>query len=300
MPSNETLAALKIKIAQLTEKGLDLETAIPSFSVFRANEPTQTSSLVYVPSVCVVVQGEKHIVLGDDSFDYNSGRYLLTAIDLPTIVQITEASHEKPFLGMKLELDQRELSNLMIEHRLPAPKPHQTSRGMATGEMTGQLLEAFKRLLDLLDQPQDIPVMATLIQREIYYRLLTGEQGNRLRQMISSNSQSSQISQAIKWLRLNFSSPLRIEDLAAQASMSKSTFHQHFRELTAMSPLQYQKCLRLNEARRLMLLERMDASSAAFKVGYESPSQFSREYSRMFGAPPSRDIGGLRQSSADA
>lgn len=300
MPKNETLEALKVKIAQLTEKAHDLETAIPNFSVFRADKPTQTSSLVYIPSICVVVQGEKHIILGEDSFIYNSERFLLAAVDLPTIVQITEASPEKPFLGMRLELDQRELSNLIIEHRLPAPKPHQTSRGMATGEMTGQLLEAFKRLLDLLDQPQDIPVMATLVQREIYYRLLTSDQGTRLRQMISSSSQSSQIALAIKWLRMNFSSPLRIEDLAARVSMSKSAFHSHFRELTAMSPLQYQKCLRLNEARRLMLLERMDASSAAFQVGYESPSQFSREYSRMFGAPPSRDIGGLRQITADA
>ena len=300
MTKKETLEALKNKIAQLTEKAPELETSIPNFSVFRANEPTQTSSLVYVPSVCVVVQGEKHIVLGEDSFTYNSERFLLAAIDLPTIVQITEASHEKPFLGMKLNLDQRELSNLMIENRLPVPKPHQTSRGMATGGMSQQLLEAFKRLLDLLGQPEDIPVMAPLIQREIYYRLLTGEQGTRLRQMVSAGTQSSQIGQAIQWLRTNFSLPLRIEDLAAQASMSKSTFHQHFRELTAMSPLQYQKNLRLNEARRLMLLEHMDASSAAFQVGYESPSQFSREYSRLFGAPPSRDISGLRQASGDA
>ncbi len=300
MPQRETLEALKAKIARLTEKALNVETDIPNFSLFRANEPTQISSNVYMPSICVVVQGEKHIVLGEDSFNYNSERFLLAAIDLPTIVQITEASHEMPFLGMKLDLDQRELSNLMIENRLPAPKPHQTSRGMATGEMTQQLLEAFKRMIDLLDQPQDIPIMAPLIQREIYYRLLTGDQGARLRQMISDGSQSSQIGQAIKWLRLNFSQPLRIDDLAAQASMSKSTFHQHFRELTAMSPLQYQKFLRLNEARRLMLLERMDAASAAFQVGYESPSQFSREYSRLFGAPPSRDVSGLRQVTADA
>lgn len=300
MPQRETLEALKAKIARLTEKALNVETDIPNFSLFRANEPTQTSSNVYMPSICVVVQGEKHIVLGEDSFNYNSERFLLAAIDLPTIVQITEASHEKPFLGMKLDLDQRELSHLMIENRLPAPKPYQTSRGMATGEMTQQLLEAFKRLIDLLDQPQDIPVMAPLIQKEIYYRLLTGDQGTRLRQMLSTNSQSSQIGQAIKWLRLNFSQPLRIDDLAARASMSKSTFHQHFRELTAMSPLQFQKNLRLNEARRLMLLERMDAASAAFQVGYESPSQFSREYSRLFGAPPSRDVSGLRQITADA
>jgi len=300
MPKRETLEAIKVKIARLTEKALNLETGIPNFSLFRANEPTQVSSVVYIPSICAIVQGEKHVILGEDKFTYNSESFLLAAIDLPTIVQIKEASHEKPLLGMRLDLDQRELAQLIIENRLPAPKLHQTSRGMATGEMTDQLLEAFKRLVELLEQPQDIPIMAPLIQREIYYRLLTGDQGVRLRQMISASSQSNQIAQAIKWLRLNFSRPLRIDDLAAQASMSKSTFHQHFRELTAMSPLQYQKNLRLNEARRLMLLERMDAASAAFQVGYESPSQFSREYSRLFGAPPSRDVSGLRQITADA
>lgn len=300
MTLKKTIEALKIKIAQLTEKNLSFETAIPNLSVFRANEPTQTSSLVYVPSICFVVQGAKHIVLGDDNFTYNSERFLLTAVDLPTIVQITEASPEKPFLGLKLELDQRELSHLMVESHLPPPKPQHSSRGMATGEVTLELLESFQRLLNLLDNPKDIPVIAPLIQREICYRLLTGDQGARLRQMTSAGSQSSQIAQAIQWLRMNFSSPLRIEDLAARVSMSKSAFHSHFRELTAMSPLQYQKCLRLNEARRLMLLERLDASSAAFQVGYESPSQFSREYSRMFGAPPSRDVSGLRQISADA
>ncbi len=160
------------------------------------------------------------------------------------------------------------------------------------------LLTAFQRLVDLLDEPKDIPILAPVIQREIIYRLLVGDQGARLRQIASAGSQSHQISKAIDWLKGNFTQPLRIDDLATQVNMSTSTFHHHFRTLTAMSPLQYQKTLRLNEARRLMLAERLDAATAAFQVGYESPSQFSREYSRMFGAPPLRDIMELRQAGA--
>ena len=169
---------------------------------------------------------------------------------------------------------------------------------MATGEVTFPLLAAFQRLIDLLDEPKDIPILAPIIRREIFYRLLVGDQGTRLRQMASVGSQSQQISRAIDWLKGNFTRPLRIDDLATQVNMSTSTFHHHFRALTAKSPLQYQKWLRLNEARRLMLTERLDATSAAFQVGYESPSQFSREYSRLFGAPPLRDISSLRQVAA--
>ena len=168
------------------------------------------------------------------------------------------------------------------------------SRGMATGAVTVPLLSACQRLLDLLAAPQDIPILAPLIQREILYRLLVGEQGARLRQIASAGSPSQQIAQAIAWLKRHYTLPLRIEDLAAHVHMSPSTFHHHFRALTAMSPLQYQKWLRLHEARRLMLTERLDATTAAFEVGYESPSQFSREYRRVFGAPPLRDITSLR------
>ena len=169
---------------------------------------------------------------------------------------------------------------------------------MATGEVTLPMLSTFQRLIELLDEPKDIPILAPIIQREIFYRLLVGDQGMRLRQTASAGSQSQQIARAIDWLKSNFTQPLRIEDLASQVNMSTSTFHHHFREVTAMSPLQYQKWLRLNEARRLLLAENQDATTAAFQVGYESPSQFSREYSRMFGAPPLRDITNLRQMAA--
>jgi transcriptional regulator GlxA family with amidase domain len=168
---------------------------------------------------------------------------------------------------------------------------------MATGEITLPLLTAFQRLLALLDEPKDIPILAPIIQREILYRLLVSDQGARLRQIASAGSQGNQIAQAIDWLKGNYSKPLHIDDLAARVYMSPSTFHHHFRELTARSPLQYQKWLRLNEARRLMLTERLDATGAAIQVGYESPTQFSREYSRLFGAPPLRDINKLRQQA---
>jgi transcriptional regulator GlxA family with amidase domain len=169
---------------------------------------------------------------------------------------------------------------------------------MATGEVTVPLLGAFQRLVDLLAEPKDIPILAPVIQREIIYRLLVGDQGARLRQIASAGSQSHQIARAIDWLKGNFTLPVRVDDLAMQVNMSTSTFHHHFRAMTAMSPLQYQKTLRLNEARRLMLMERLDAATAAFQVGYESPSQFSREYSRHFGAPPLRDITNLREMTA--
>jgi transcriptional regulator GlxA family with amidase domain len=166
---------------------------------------------------------------------------------------------------------------------------------MATGEATLPLLTAFQRLVDLLAEKQDIPILAPVIQREIIYRLLVGDQGERLRQIATAGSQSQQIAKAIGWLKSNYSQAISMDELAAQANMSTSTFHHHFRSLTALSPLQYQKQLRLQEARRLMLAERMDAANAAFQVGYESPSQFNREYNRLFGAPPLRDITKLRQ-----
>ena len=223
---------------------------------------------------------------------------MIASVDLPTVVQIIKASREKPYLGLVLKLDQREMSQLMVDSNLPPPRPQQSSRGMATGEVTLPLVTAFQRLIDLLAEPKDIPILAPIIQREIIYRLLVGDQGARLRQIASAGSQSHQIARAIDWLKSNFTRPLRIDDLAKQVNMSTSTFHHHFRALTAMNPLQYQKWLRLNEARQLMLAERMDATTAAFQVGYESPSQLSREYTRLFGAPPLRDITNLRQLAA--
>ncbi|HPX60898.1 MAG TPA: AraC family transcriptional regulator [Deltaproteobacteria bacterium] len=287
--------SLRESIARYTEGGELHTTAISGLSLFKREQPTEPISGMYEPSICMVTQGAKRVLLGDETYVYDAQHYLITSVNLPTIVQITEASKEKPYLGLKLKLDLREVSQMMVDSNLPAPREQQSSRGIATGEVTLQLLTAMQRLVDLLAAPEDIPILAPIIQREIIYRLLVGDQGARLRQIASMGSQSQQIAKAIEWLKTNFTQPLRIDDIAALARMSTSTFHHHFRTVTALSPLQYQKHLRLHEARRLMLTEQLDAATAAFEVGYESPSQFSREYNRLFGAPPLRDITKLRQ-----
>lgn len=292
------LEALGNSIARLAEINELYTTAVPGLSLFRRDEPTEPiTGMMYEPSICLVAQGAKRVLLGDDTFVYDAHHYLITSVHLPTVVQITEASPDKPYLGLKLKLDLREISQLMVDSNLPQPRAQLSNRGMATGEMTLPLLTAFQRLIDLLAEQQDIPILAPVIQREIIYRLLVGDQGERLRHIASAGSQSHHIARSIDWLKANFAQPLSIDDLAAQARMSSSTFHHHFRSMTASSPLQFQKQLRLQEARRLMLSERMDAANAAFQVGYESPSQFNREYNRQFGAPPIRDITKLRQTS---
>ncbi|HEY6872977.1 MAG TPA: AraC family transcriptional regulator [Geobacteraceae bacterium] len=292
------LEALGRSIVRWTESGDQHTTAVPGLSLFRRIETTEPITGMYEPSICLVAQGAKRVVLGDDTYVYDAHHYLITSVHLPTVVQIIEASREKPYLGLRLKFNQREISQLMADSNLPPPRTQQSSRGMAIGEVTLPLVTAIQRLIDLLGEQQDIPILAPIIQREIIYRLLVGDQGARLRQIASAGSQSHRIALAVDWLKGNFAQPLRIDDLAAQARMSASTFHHHFRTMTALSPLQYQKQLRLQEARRLMLAERLDAATAAFQVGYESPSQFSREYNRLFGAPPLRDIARLRQMSA--
>jgi AraC-like DNA-binding protein len=290
--TNETLAK---SIARWAEKEDQITTAIPGLILYRREKPTEPMSAMYEPSICVVAQGAKRVFLGGDSYVYDSRHFLITSVDIPTVAQVIKASREKPCIGLVLKLDRREISQLMVDSNLPLPPAQQSSRGMANSKITLPLLAALQRLIDLLDEPQDIPILAPIIQREILYRLLVSDQGARLRQIASTGSQSHQVAKAIDWLKGNFSQPLRIDDLAMQVNMSTSTFHHHFRALTAMSPLQYQKWLRLTEARRLMLIERMDAATAAFQVGYESPSQFSREYSRFFGESPLRDITKFRQ-----
>jgi AraC-like DNA-binding protein len=289
------LAALGKSIARWTDKGGLLVTAIAALSLSRRDAPTQPTSYMYEPSICLIAQGAKCVLLGDDTYVLDVHHFLITSVDLPTVVQIIQASREKPYLGLILKLDRREIAQLMVDSHLPPPCAQQSRRGMVIGEVTLPLLIACQRLIDLLAEPKDIPILAPIIQREIMYRLLVGDQGACLRQIASAGSQSHQIAQAIEWLKRHYTLPLRIDDLAAQVHMSPSTFHHHFRALTAMSPLQYHKWLRLSEARRLMLTERLEAATAAFQVGYESPSQFSREYRRVFGAPPLRDITSLRQ-----
>jgi AraC-like DNA-binding protein len=264
-------------------------------SLIRREKPTPPICAMYEPGICLAVQGAKRVLLGNESYVYGAHRYLITSVDIPSVVQIIQASRKRPYLGLMLKFDLQEISQLMMDTNLAPPLLRPSRRGMATGELTVPLLAAFQRLVDMLAAPQDIPILAPIVQREIFYRLLVSDQGGHLRQIATVGSRSHRIARAIHWLKSNLARPFRISDLASQVNMSKSTFHHQFRALTAMSPLQYQKRLRLNEARRLMLTERLDAATAALQVGYESASQFSREYSRLFGSPPLRDIMSLRQ-----
>ncbi|MFT0546387.1 AraC family transcriptional regulator N-terminal domain-containing protein [Allopusillimonas ginsengisoli] len=270
-------------------------TPISSLRFFRREGPTQPDYCMLEPNVSFVVQGTKRALLTEETYTYDINRFLITSLDLPAMMHIVEACPEKPYLGLMLKLDLRVLSEVMLQSGITPPAVPPSERGMFLGETTPTLLEGFARLVSLLKEPASIPVLAPLIEREIYYRLLTSDQCTRLWQIAAVGSQSHRIARAIDWLRLHFNEPMQVEALAVQVQMSTSTFHQHFRNMTSMSPLQYQKWLRLNEARKLMLSDDLDASTAAFQVGYESPSQFSREYSRFFGMAPSRDIEGLRK-----
>lgn len=288
-------AALAEKIARWTKDTEQLTSAIPALSFRRYEETTEPASYLHEPSICMVAQGAKRILLGEDVYVYDAYNFLITSVDLPIVAQVIEASKEKPYLGLMLKLDLKSVSQLLVDSNLPLQRFQQAGRGMAVSKVSLPLLDAFQRLIDLLDEPEDIPILAPLIQQEILYRLLVSDQGQRLRQIAAAGSQSHQIAKAVKLLKEKFTQPLRVDELASLAGMSTSTFHHHFRALTAMSPLQYQKWMRLHEARRLMLTEHQDAATASFQVGYESPSQFSREYGRLFGAPPLRDIKNLSQ-----
>jgi AraC-like DNA-binding protein len=250
------------------------------------------------PSVVLVVQGVKRMLVADDAYAYDSNRFLLASLDIPASSQVLVASPKRPCLGLVLKLDLRLLAELGAQMRPRSLRSTPIRRGMALGTVTQELLEAFVRLTNLLEERESIDVLAPLVQREIHFRLLMSDQSDRLRQLAAIGSQSHVVAGAIAWLKAHYTGPIRVRELAERVNMSPSTLHHHFRQLTAMSPLQYQKWLRLNAARRLMLNDGFDAARAAFEVGYESASQFSREYARQFGAPPRRDVVKLRSRAA--
>jgi AraC-like DNA-binding protein len=291
-------AGLAERIARWTEGKNRLDTSIRGLNLHRWETPTEPTSYMLAPSICLIGQGRKRLFLGEDAYVYDVHRFLITSVDLPVVTQIIEASREKPYLGLTMELDLRMIAQLMLDNDMPSAHPSKDRLGIAVSDVSMPLLDAFNRLLDLLDHPEYIHALAPLIQQEIFYRLLMSEQGPRLRQITSIGNHGYQIARAIDWLKENFSKSVKVEELANKVGLSVSAFHNHFRAMTAMSPLQFQKKMRLNEARRLMLAEHLDASRAAFEVGYESPSQFSREYSRLFGAPPMQDIKNFVQYSA--
>lgn len=288
------LTALADSIGRYTSGPGDFAMPIEGLSFFRRHEAAAPAVCMVEPSVVLVAHGVKRLWLGGQAYTYDTSSFLLTSLDLPANSEVIDASAEAPCLGLTLKLDLRTLSELIAHGSLPPRRDRSGGTGVGIGQATTELLDPFVRLLKLLDEPDAIPVLGPMIQREIHYRLLLSDQAIKLRQIASVDSQGHRIARAIDWLKLNYSAPLRVEALAARVQMSIPTFHQHFRQLTAMSPLQYQKWLRLAEAKRLMLNEHLDVSSAAFKVGYESPSQFSREYSRLFGVPPKKDVAALR------
>jgi AraC-like DNA-binding protein len=292
MPTDE-LARLTSTIERHATVDGSQNTAVPSVKLSRFSAPTDLAVLMYEPSLCVVAQGAKEVLLADEAYRLNPAQFLLVSVDLPVAARVVDASDDLPYLAVRISLDTALVGELLADG-LPASSLGSPERGLGVTPVDEALLDAVTRLVALLDSSRDVGPLAPLVLREITYRLLTGPQGPRLRQMASAGAPAHRIARAVRWLKDNFADPLRIESLAKLVRMSPSAFHLHFKAVTAMSPLQYQKRLRLQEARRLMLGDGLDAAEAAFRVGYESPSQFSREYRRMFGAPPRQDVTALR------
>jgi len=264
----------------------------------RLSTPSERIHSVLEPSFCVIAQGSKAVFLGDTRYQYDPFHYLLTTLELPRVSQVLEASQERPYLSLRLELSPALVSSVMIETGHTMPPNRGDVRAIDVSRLDAALLDAVVRLIRLLDSPNDARVLMPLITREIIYRLLIGDQGGRLCHLVVSGGYSTpNIVKAVERLRQDFDQPVRIEDLAQELGMSISSFHQHFKSATALSPLQFQKRLRLQEARRLMLGEDLDATSAAYRVGYNDAAHFSREYKRLFGEPPVRDVQRLREEA---
>lgn len=272
-------------------------TAIPSLSLFRASAPSACEYSLTRASLVVAAQGQKRITLSGEAYDYGPTKGLITAMDLPVMAQITSATMNAPCLCAVYDLDLSHIAALMVEMKLSPPRTIPEGLALSLFPITAPLFDTVLRLLRLLDAPTDIPILAPLVERELLYRLLTSEQGMRLRHLTVAESQSHKIALAIEYLKAHYAEALRIDSLARQVSMSVSSLHHHFKAVTSMSPLQYQKQLRLHEARRLLIGQMSDVTSTAYSVGYESPSQFTRDYSRLFGAPPTRDVMLLRQGA---
>lgn len=266
---------------------------VPGLALFRSARPTDRIPVVHQPALCIIAQGAKVVMLAEEAYRYDRASHLVVSVDLPLTGQVVEASPEHPYLCVRIDLEPALLGELMLAPAPPAPCGG-SPRGLHLSRSMPELIDAAVRLLRLMARPQDIAVLAPLIRREIHYRLLTGDEAGVVRQIGAPDSRLAQVNRAIGWIRANFDRPFSIDALMREAGMSASALHHHFKAVTAMSPLQYQKQIRLQEARRLMFSEARDAQSAGFQVGYESPSQFSREYTRLFGAPPARDAARLR------
>ncbi|MEC8011070.1 MAG: AraC family transcriptional regulator [Pseudomonadota bacterium] len=293
---NNQIKMLATSIHQLTRIDNYVDTKVPGLTVFKKTEANIPQVGMYEPSVCLIAQGAKKVLLGHEQFIYDTQHYIFSCVHLPVVSQVIDASNDTPYLGLKLNFDYQELALLIADLDLPLPKNQKASPGMATGDLTDELINAFQRLINLEEESEHIHILAPIIRREIFYRLLTGEQGEKLMRLSAMGTHTQQVAQSISWIKTHFAQSINIEMLAEMANMASSTFHQHFRKMTAMSPLQYIKQLRLQEARKLMLTQHFDASRACFHVGYDSPSQFSREYKRLFGDSPAKHITKLRNN----
>jgi AraC-like DNA-binding protein len=268
--------------------------------LYRSSLLKEPGHSVSDPAFCVIAQGSKEVFLGNERYQYDPAHYLLYTAELPIVSQVIEASQERPYLSLRLELDPTLVGSVMVEAGHPSPQNHADVRAINASPLDTGLLDAVVRLIRLLDTPAEAPFLAPLVTREIVYRLLMGEQSGRLRYIAVLGGYTSPITRAIERLRKNFDQPLRIDDVARELGMSVSGFHHHFKAVTAMSPLQFQKQMRLQEARRLMLGEHLDAASAGYRVGYDDASHFNREYKRLFGLPPLRDVERLREATREA
>lgn len=291
--ATDELARLVAAIERHTSPDGVCDTAVPGLLLARQPTPTDPIALVVDPSLCIVAQGAKEVFLAGEVYRYDPAHSLLVSVDLPISARVVEATPARPCLAVRLSFEPTVVGELLADC-LDAPPPGPPARGLDLNLVEPRLLDAVGRLVALLDAPRDIAALAPLVIREVTYRVLTGPQGARLRQVAAAGAPGERIARAVRWLKDHFVDPLRVESLAREARMSLSGFHQHFKAVTGLSPLQYQKWLRLHEARRLMLGKGLDAAEAAFRVGYESPSQFSREYRRLFGAPPRQDVAALQ------
>ncbi|MGE8082101.1 AraC family transcriptional regulator [Peribacillus loiseleuriae] len=296
----EQLYKQRVELTKIIERytGRDgsYVTVIPSLFFSRYSNNTGPNYGVYKPSLCIIVQGMKEVLLSQEVFRYGPADYLVASVNLPITGIVTEASSEIPYLALKLEFTPSEILEVLRESQMAIDKKENAKQGMYVSKIEPSLLDAVTRLARMLDHPKDIPVLAPLIKKEIIYRVLQGEHGSVLKQIAIEGSSTHQISDVIEHIMNNYDRSFKIEELAEIANMSVSSLHRHFKEVTAMSPIQFQKQIRLQEARSLLLSESADAADVAFRVGYESPSQFSREYSRMFGLPPIEDIKRLKEN----
>jgi len=270
---------------------------LPGMHLHRASSPTELAHGVSDPAFCVIAQGSKEVFLGDDRYQYDPMHYLLATAELPIVSHVIEASPERPYLSLAVKLEPTLVSAVMVEAGHLAPRNYAHVRAIDVSALNAGLLDAVVRLIRLLDTPAEAPFLAPLIIREIVYRLLRGKQGDRLCYLAVQGGHTQRMVRAIERLRKEFDQPLRIDDIAQELGMSVSSFHHHFKAVTAMSPLQFQKQIRLQEARRLMLGEDLDAASAGYRVGYNDAAYFNRDYKKLFGLPPSSDVKRLRESA---